>query len=281
MDAIAIEEITDDHLHTTISDGDLSPEELLHYLAPRVGGPIAITDHDTLGAHKRAAIGELATLLGIQLVPGIEMDATYGTIEMHILGFGMDVTDGPLNAHLGAVAAARLKRAREELAALNHLLGEGAFREEDVFKEGRETLMKPHFIKPLLEKGHFAEYREALAWYKHNVNVETTVAKPDAATALSLMGEAGATTVLAHPGYYVVDHGLDLDRCLAELRAMGLEGVEVDYPYHERSRKLFSPSEAREMVERIRAATVRAGLRQSRGTDCHSQSDLDDSYPGS
>lgn len=274
-----IEEISDDHLHTTVSDGDLGPEEVLLYLAPRARGPISITDHDTLGVHKRPEIVREAGRLGLHLVPGIEMDADFDGTELHVLGFDVDVANAPLNAFLHEVAAARRQRAREELAIVNGLLGPDTFREEDIFKPGRETLMKPHFIKPLLAKGLFTEYRTALKWYKTNVKPATVPKKPPFAEVARLLIGAGGIPVLAHPGYYVKDHDMDLAAALVRMKGAGLGGVEVDYPYHPRSKSLFTAEAAREMVEHIRAATIAAGLRSTRGTDCHTLEDYRESYP--
>ena len=97
---------------------------------------------------------------------------------------------------------------------------------------------------------------------------------------IELITGAGGTAVLAHPGYYVKDHGMDLPRALSAMKEMGLAGVECDYPYHERSRSLFDPSAAREMVELVAAATRGASLRATRGTDCHSLDDFQVSYTG-
>ena len=278
---IQIEDIADDHLHTTVSDGDLSPHAVLDYLAGRTHGPISITDHDTIGVHKDPGFGAAARDRGLTMVVGTEMDALWGDIEVHVLGFGLDPLDGPLNRFLDSVARGRRQRAAEEMDIVNGLLGEGTFTEEDIFPEGRETLMKPHFIKPMLARGLFPDYRAALKWYKANVNPPTKLAKPGFELVVDLLKGAGAVPVLAHPGYYVKDRGLELFPALEAMKAVGLEGVEVDYPYYERSKNLFSPEAAREMVETIREATVRAGLRQSRGTDCHTLADFEESYPTS
>lgn len=278
--SIAIEDIADDHLHTNVSDGDLSPEEVLAFLSGRQRGPVAIADHDTLGVHKRPELRELAARLGVTLVPATEMDAWFQGVEMHVLGFGVDVDDQALNHFLDGVAALRRERAAQEIDIVNDLLGEGTFTAEQIFVEGRETLMKPHFIKPLLARGRFGSYREANAWYKANVKAATKVAKAPVERVIELIRGARGTAVLAHPGYYVKDHGMDLPRALAAMKEMGLEGVETDYPYHERSRSLFDPGAAREMVAQVAAAARGAGLRTSCGTDCHSLEDFQVSYPG-
>lgn len=276
---IEIEQLVDDHLHTTVSDGELTPDELLDLMAARVDGPISITDHDTLGVHRWPGFADRARERSVELVPGAELDADFEGIEVHVLGYNFDPDDAALNAHLDRMSSLRAQRAREELEIVNRILGPGTFREADIFAPGRETLMKPHFIKPLIAKGLFPDYRSAKRWYAEHVKSRTVITKPPFETVADLLRGAGATVVLAHPGYYIEDDGMDLDRALETMKAQGLDGVEVDYPYHDRSRKLFTPEGADELVAHIRAATRARGLRESRGTDCHSRADFDVSYP--
>src|SRR5260370_39083067 len=117
--------------------------------------------------------------MGLVLTEGIEMDALLDGLEVHVLGFDLAGNDPALRAHLESVRVARAERARREIGIVNALLGEGTISEATIFVPGRETLMKPHFIHPLLDKGHFATYEEANAWYRKNV--KAGVAVPEAA----------------------------------------------------------------------------------------------------
>ena len=107
------------HTHTHHSDGALSPLELI-IKAQSVGlGAISITDHDTVHA-----VGE-ATSLGkqhdVEVVPGIELSATYNDSEIHLLGYFVDVTNEPLLESLAIFREERLKRVERIVNKLNRM----------------------------------------------------------------------------------------------------------------------------------------------------------------
>jgi predicted metal-dependent phosphoesterase TrpH len=271
--------LTDFHLHTLVSDGELEPAALLRQAAARGVTHLAITDHDTLGAYRwgGAAVFEEARRLGLALTVGIEMDADWEGVEVHVLGFELRLDDPRLATHLDAVRAARFERARREIGIVNGLLGPGTIAEAEVFAPGRETLMKPHFIHPLLDKGRFATYEEANAWYRKNVKAGIAVPKPALAEAIRLVQGAGGWSALAHPAYYERD-GRRVAPRLAELRAFGLDGVEVDYPYAACSPREFTPDRATAYVGELREACTRLGLRTTRGSDSHTEADFERTY---
>src|SRR5262245_59173436 len=211
--------LQDFHLHTLVSDGDLEPTELLREAAARGITHLAITDHDSLGAYvwREGEVFAEARRLGLELTVGIEMDADMDGIEVHLLGFGVGLDAPALVAHLEQVREARFERARREIDVVNGLLGADTIRSADLFAPGRETLMKPHFIHPLLDKGLFPTYEEANAWYRKNVKAGVPVPKPKLAEAIRLVHDAGGWTALAHPGYYERD-GLPVAPRLAGLK---------------------------------------------------------------
>src|SRR5687768_6584068 len=161
----------DYHLHTCVSDGELDPGELLAEAARRGITDLAITDHDSVGAYlwREGVVFHQAERLGMELVIGIEMDADWEGLEVHLLGFGFDRTDQPLSMHLGAVQRQRRERARREIEIVNELLGAGSLEAHEVFVPGRETVMRPHFVRPLLRQGRFASYEEGAGWFRENV----------------------------------------------------------------------------------------------------------------
>jgi predicted metal-dependent phosphoesterase TrpH len=271
--------LTDFHLHTFVSDGELDPATLLAEAGARGITHLSITDHDALGAYtwrEGAVFGE-AERLGLELTVGIEMDADLDGLEVHLLGFDLDLREPALRAHLEAVRVARFERARREIPIVNALLGEGTIREEAIFAPGRETLMKPHFIHPLLDRGLFSTYEEANAWYREKVKAGVPVPKPPLAEAIRLIRGAGGWTVLAHPGYYE-KAGVAIVPRLAALAALGLEGVELDYPYHACSPDLFDAAGEAAFIARVRAGGEALGLRFTRGSDIHTASDFEKVY---
>jgi 3',5'-nucleoside bisphosphate phosphatase len=267
--------LTDFHLHTFVSDGDLDPLTVLQLAQERGVTHLSITDHDALGAYRwrEGAVFAEARRLSLELIVGIEMDADMDGVEVHLLAFGLPLDHPELNAHLESVRKTRAERARREIDIVNALLGAGTIGEAEIFVEGRETLMKPHFIHPILEKGLFPTYEAANAWYKKNVKAGIPVTKPALPEAIRLLRAAGGTTALAHPGYYE-KAGVDMAAKLPALAAAGLQGLELDYPYHACSPHVFSVEEERAFVAKMRAAAEPLGLQLTRGSDCHTRDDF-------
>jgi 3',5'-nucleoside bisphosphate phosphatase len=271
--------VQDFHLHTMVSDGELTPTDLLFQAAARKITHLSITDHDALGAYRweDRVVFEEAKRLGLDLTVGIEMDGDMDGQEVHVLGLGVRLDDAPLNAHLERVRETRFERARREIGIVNGLLGEGTIREEDIFVPGRETLMKPHFIHSILERvDRFATYEDANGWYRKNVKAGVSVPKPPIADVVALIKGAGGQAVLAHPGYY--GKGDAMAAKLGELKGLGLDGVELDYPYFSCSPRQFTAESEQEFVAAIRSAAERHGLRVTRGSDCHTAEDFDRVY---
>jgi len=271
--------LTDLHLHTFVSDGELDPAALLRQAQQRGIARLSITDHDALGAYswQDGVVFEEARRLGLHLTVGIELDADLDGSEVHLLGYDVSLQDPVLNAHLEAVRAARFERARRDIGIVNALLGEGTIREHEVFVAGRQTLMKPHFIHPILAKGLFPSYELANAWYRDKVKSGVAVPKPVLEAAIRLVHGAGGWAVLAHPGYYERWDG-QMASCLGEFRNLGLDGVELEYPYHACSPHRFSTDAEAALMSRLRAAGEPLGLRFTRGSDAHGPEDLDRVY---
>jgi predicted metal-dependent phosphoesterase TrpH len=263
------------HLHTLVSDGDLDPVEVLRAAAAYGVGAVAITDHDSLGAYgwRGGVLFDEVKRLGLELTVGIELDASLDGIEVHLLGLGVRLDDETLGGHLQRVKQARWERARREISILNQRFGAGTITEEQVFTPGRETLMKPHFIRPLLERRLFPSYGVANSWYRENVKAGVEVPKPTLAEAIRLVRGASGCPVLAHPGYYENDVG-PIDVRLEELVALGLGGLELDYPYHVCSPRRFSREDEQELIARLRLSAEPLGLRLTRGSDCHTTADF-------
>jgi len=271
--------LSDFHLHTIVSDGDLDPAELLGQAARRGVAHLSITDHDTLGSYRWRGghVFREAARLGLDLTIGIEMDADLDALEVHLLGFEISLDDTLLADHLERVRAARFERARREVGLVNELLGKGAITEAEVFVPGRETLMKPHFIHPILAKGFFSTYEEANRWYRKNVKTGVDVPKPSLAEAIRLIHGAGGWACLAHPGYYQRE-GVSVASRLGALRALGLDGIELDYPYHACSPHEFTLTQQETFLGELKASAKPLGYRFTRGSDCHTVSDFDRVY---
>jgi predicted metal-dependent phosphoesterase TrpH len=271
--------VADFHLHTSASDGELDPGALVARAASHGVRALAITDHDTLGAYlwRDGAVFAEARRRGVELTVGIELDAALDGREVHLLGLGLDVGAPALRAHLGSVRGARHERARRELALVRERLGADALAEEEVFVPGRESLMRPHFIRPLVARGRFATYEQGREWFHANARTGVVVPKPALTEAIGMIHAAGGKAVLAHPGYYWKDGFPILER-LGGLRALGLDGVELDYPYASSSPELFVDGDAERFTASLRAEGDALGLLFTRGSDAHAPADFDRVY---
>ncbi len=269
--------VTDFHLHTTRSDGLLDPLALVEAVA-RVGVQrFAITDHDAVGAYTPEVLARVREL-GMDLVTGIEMDVVDGPIELHLLGFGFDLGNAPLRAHLATVQAQRRRRGEDQLRVVQRVLGPDSITPEEAVPAHVDTVMKPHIIKALLSRKLFPDYKTAKKWLKENVPDDVELTKPTVAEGIRMLHEAGGTAVLAHPAYYCKDHGLDPVAYLEKLAALGLDGVEAAYPYARRDPALFTPEAQQALFETVSACAARLGLQTTRGSDSHSQDDVDRMY---
>jgi hypothetical protein len=271
--------VADFHLHTSVSDGDLDPDALVARAASHGVRALAITDHDTLGAYRwrDGAVFAEARRRGVELTVGIELDAALDGREVHLLGLGMDLDARAMDAHLEAVREARRERARKELALVRECLGEQVLAEGDVFVPGRESLMRPHFIRPLVARGWFGTYAQGREWFHANARTGVVVPKPALAEAIGMIHAAEGKAVLAHPGYYWKDGFPILER-LRGLRELGLDGVELDYPYASSSPELFVDGDAERFTASLRAEGEALGLLFTRGSDAHTTEDLDRVY---
>ena len=101
------------HVHSTASDGTLSPFEVVAYAARRNLKAIALTDHDTVSGIPKAR--SAAAQYPVELVPGIELSCLYNTTEIHILGFYIDETSPVLLEGLNHMVQIRKRRNLEML----------------------------------------------------------------------------------------------------------------------------------------------------------------------
>src|SRR5690625_710105 len=98
------------HCHSTVSDGMLSPEDLVARARKNGVQVLALTDHDETAGLKKA--GQRADQAGIRFVPGVEISVTWAARTVHIVGLGIDPESKLLNAGLDEVRAGRNGRAR-------------------------------------------------------------------------------------------------------------------------------------------------------------------------
>lgn len=212
------------HMHSTYSDGTLTPPELLRRAKESGLSMISITDHDHVGALDEAT--GVAQELGIEVISGVELSATVGEQDIHILGYFFDHRNRDLLEHLAFFRNERLKRAERIVKRLNGL--HVPLTLESVLEQaGSASVGRPHIANALVEEGLTDTYNEAftryLAYGKPAYEKKYQVS-PQAA--IELISSAGGVSFIAHPG-----NNID-DKVLLDLINAGVDGIEVIHPSH-------------------------------------------------
>lgn len=241
------------HIHTTASDGQLDPEEIV---AGAVAGGldlIAITDHDTTAAVPRAVAASAGT--GLRVVPGTELSSTHDGREVHVLGYGVDPSAPPLEAHRKRARRIRIERMERILAGLAREEGLRIDLDDVLAMAGpnREMVGRPHLGRVLVAQGHARDLPDAFDRYiaDHRPSfVPTALQTP--IEAIETIVAAGGLPVWAHP-----PHDL-LEGLLPSLVEHGLRGLEVH-------RFAARPAQ----IRRLKAAAATFGLLTSGGSDWH------------
>lgn len=219
---------SDLHMHTTFSDGKLSPEELV--AAAKAAGLtyMAITDHDTVDGVAHLYENGLFPSKGIGIIPGIEFSAHHPVREIHILGFNVDIYYGELADKLNEVTEARWTRFSEMVAKLQQL-GYNITETEVLTVAGAsKAISRSHIGRVLVKNGYFTSIREAFdAVLKKGQPAYVPHYHLEVEDIIELIKAAGGTPVLAHPKL-IGDDDIVRDLC-----QRGIEGIEVFYPQHD------------------------------------------------
>jgi 3',5'-nucleoside bisphosphate phosphatase len=184
------------HTHTTASDGILPPEQVVEAAAAAGLQAIAVTDHDTVdGVPLAEAAGER---LGIRVVPGVELSATVGDHEAHILALNVSRLDR-IAERLAGLREMRVGRARLIVEKLNAAGVQITFEEVLVAAAGG-AVGRPHVARVMVERGFASDLRDAFYRYlRAGGRAYVAKDKLSVADAVAIAHEAGAVAIWAHP----------------------------------------------------------------------------------
>ncbi|MFW6164276.1 MAG: PHP domain-containing protein, partial [Planctomycetota bacterium] len=222
------------HVHTTASDGDLSPGACVERAAALGLAAIGIADHDTTAGNAEAlAAGRGA---GIEVVPGVEVAARHEHRSLHLLGYYPEAEAPELEAVLATSRARRDERNPQILERLA-ALGCPVSLEEVAGEAGYGIVGRAHIAAVMVRRGYVANAQEAFDRYlAKGAAAYVERRKPGAAEVLTALLDARAVPVLAHPGTLDVRSADAMDALLAPLVDLGLRGLEVYYHAHNRRR---------------------------------------------
>ncbi len=244
------------HLHSTYSDGSMTPAQLIDLAVRRRIAAIALTDHDTV-----AGVGEFlayAQEQPVKAMSGIEISSWHGDHSLHILGYGLDHRHPGLLATLAQVQEARHRRNLQIMVKLNELGHDVHYHEIPRRENGQ--VGRPHIAELLVRKRIVAAPQEAFSRFLRRGGAAYVESfRIHALDAIRLVKAAGGLPVLAHPA--VLDSTLALvAKLLPELREAGLAGLEIHYPSH-------SKKQTRQLSE----LAARFSLLATGGTDFHGE----------
>ena len=214
------------HIHTTASDGEFSPTEIVNKAINMGLTHIAITDHDTVnGLDEAMSYGKDKN---ITIIPGVELNAKVKLGQMHILGYYIDYTNKEFVDMMKVFENDRNERNSLFINAFKKIGIDISLDEVKKYAIG-SVVGKPHFARVLIEKGYINDIQEGFDKYfdvEPLKNIKRRVFEPE--KIIRLIKSAGGIAVLAHPQSLKLDEDT-LREKIIELKSYGLDGLEC---YH-------------------------------------------------
>ncbi len=244
------------HVHSSASDGSLTPEEVVS-LAKEAGlRYFALTDHDTVDGVEQA-LQYAGKFENIDVIPGIELSCYYRNREIHIVGLFVNHRDKAFLAELK-----KLKQAREDRneKMIQNFVDAGIPITLEELKHGNpnSVITRAHFARVLVEKGVCRNKTEAFDKYL-GIGCPFYLPKPKVTPehVLNLIKQAGGTAILAHPYSYKFSKS-EVETLLDTLIPLGLSGLECYYSTYDDGQ-----------IQELRSIALTKNLFVSGGSDFH------------
>ena len=213
------------HCHSTISDGALSPAEVVRLAKQNGCTVLALTDHDHTGGLAEARAE--AAQCGIRLINGVEISVTWRGRSVHIVGLDFDEHNSALQTLLAQVRQGRVAR----LAAMAEKLAKkginGAYEGALALAANPEMVSRTHLAEFLIQNGHVRNKQQAFTKYLGD-GKPAAVAHEWAtlAEAVAAITGAGGLAIIAHPMRYGFSATAKRN-LFEEFKALGGQGIEV------------------------------------------------------
>lgn len=250
-------DLIDLHIHSTYSDGEYTPNELIEKAIEKGIGTISITDHDTLMGNQNILDEGI-----IQIIPGIELSAKTESGRMHILGYGIDIYNEDLNKKMINLQ----NNSVYSVLSLIHQLKKDygiTFTTNDIQNlfNANHNIGRPDLARLCVLKGYASTSQEAFDKYLIEAYKKTSPNNKglEYEECIDLILRAGGIPVLAHPKTLNKDYK-ELLVLIKEMIKKGLEGIEV---YHS--------SHSEEQVGEYLELADRFNLLISGGSDFHGE----------
>ena len=244
------------HIHTTASDGSLTPTQVVQLARKKGFSLIAVTDHDTMGGVAEAL--EAGKKYNVDVVPGVEISSGV-TLEVHMLGYGMSPDHPVMKAMMEDMRAARVERMERIIENLQKMGVPITVEEVEAVAGG--AIGRPHIAQVLIAHGLVPDVRTAFREYI-GVGAKAYVErrKMTSEQVIANIRDAGGVPVLAHGGLLRISE-VELNQWIDSMAKKGLMGLECYHNAH-------TP----QMERLLRAAAERNRLLVTGGSDFHGAS---------
>lgn len=239
-------QIIDLHVHTTCSDGSLSPKEIIEEAIQKGVRVLSITDHDSIEAYNEE-LYELAKANNLKIIPGVELSTRNGKVGIHVLGYQFDLNNLELKQAIERLKNARhnyLYKVAEKLNQIGYTIS--LFELDQI-----EAVTKAHIALSVIE--HKDNQELLMAQFQHiptkgefieavmNEGCQAFVEKETITPkeAALLIHSAGGKVILAHPVASIHEDGFTEETILSLVREMNADGIEAYYLYVNRNNQIM------------------------------------------
>lgn len=214
------------HVHSTFSDGTLSPTQLVSLALKSNLEAFALTDHDTTDGIEEAL--KASVNLNLEVIPGIEFSTEYRGKDIHILGYYINPYNEQFISKVREFRDSRENRNKKMCEKLNEL-GININYDEFIKEYPESVITRAHYAKYMVSQGYIKYMDEAFEKYiGDDCPGFIPREKITPTQAVSLIISCGGIPVLAHPILYKLSDN-DLEELVSSLKKSGLKGIETIY----------------------------------------------------
>ena len=252
----------DFHVHTTGSDGSLSPCDVVKKASEEGIEVIAITDHDTTAGIEEAV--KAGVELGVTVIAGVEISIDFEPRTMHLCGYFIDIENEGLKNALRFVQEARLNRNPQIIEKLNQAGLDITMSEIEEAAHGKQ-IGRPHMAKVMLAKNYVKDIKEAFTKYlAKEARCYVDKKRLTLEKAVGIIKSANGVAVLAHPGEMPFETKEQYEKLFSYIKKTGVGGLESYSSHHSQDENVMFKQLADE-----------AGLFSTGGSDFHGETKPD------
>ena len=213
------------HIHSSYSDGILTPDKIIDVANNKGLKYISITDHDTIASQYVT----IENSYNIEIIPGLEFSTEYDDEELHILGYFIDINNKELNFAISNLMKSRVERAEriiEKLKSININISLS-----EILKGSNHSVGRGNIAKAIVDKGYARNHKEAFCNYLMKGKPAYVKGKKmNFKDVLDIINGSSGIAFLAHPGR--IYRSLETENIIKTLKCHGMKGIEVYHPSH-------------------------------------------------